>query len=322
MDSRHRFALALLLLVQGLFFLSCGPPGPLALTLLSANVGNAFLDCQDGYLFKLCEIEVEDALIANIAAHDPDVVIFQEILPPGSCDAFDETNAERICHPDHEAEKVPQARRLVGEGYTVACDANNHYECIALRTGMGTIEGCESGAFCLSGADTPPNPEGCDAGFSVSAVKVELEDGRAFTLVNGHPQSGFEYDCRAQELELIFGQGDDPGLVGEGPALVAGDFNLDPYEHDDVSIDVWEQHVGEGKRFRYHSGPAEREPPYHTVDEVLFHLTLDHVASDFAVGSCKTLGMAEGTERLDGGGGTDHRALLCALSLFDEQDPQ
>jgi hypothetical protein len=79
-------------------------------------------------------------------------------------------------------------------------------------------------------------------------------------------------------------------------------------------------HVGEGKRFAYHSGPAEREPPYFTVDEVLFHLTLDHVASDFAQGTCQTLGMAPGTERLDGGKGTDHRALFCALNLPNTEE--
>jgi hypothetical protein len=52
-----------------------------------------------------------------------------------------------------------------------------------------------------------------------------------------------------------------------------------------------------------------------TDEEVACVSTLDHVVVRGLEGSCVTLGEAEGTTRLDGGDGCDHRALSCRVSL-------
>ncbi len=70
--------------------------------------------------------------------------------------------------------------------------------------------------------------------------------------------------------------------------------------------------------YRYHSGPAEKNPPLPTTENVLFTGVLDHVASTLLDGTCVTLGEAPETTRLDGaegGNGCDHRALMCSLSM-------
>ncbi len=78
--------------------------------------------------------------------------------------------------------------------------------------------------------------------------------------------------------------------------------------------------VGAGEAFHCHRGPAERSPPRITASypQILSYggdHTYDHVVSNFAAGTCTTLGEAPNTTRLDGGSGTDHRALLCHLSI-------
>ena len=52
--------------------------------------------------------------------------------------------------------------------------------------------------------------------------------------------------------------------------------------------------------FRYHSGIAEKDPPYYTLIYGV-RRTLDVVASNFAEGVCQVLGELPGTSRLDGG---------------------
>ena len=296
--------------------------------LLQANVGNVDPLCNTAdYLVNLCRVDVEENLTKNIQALRPDVISLQELVSDAQCDDITEEDEQKVCHPDHRAGEPNQARRLVGPDYTIACDSRNGYECIAVATGFGAIEGCASGDLCLQGATTPGNPEGCDGGFTVSAVEVVPAVGPRFTVVNGHPPSGPETSCRhAQILQIFEGYAEEPPLVGEGPTLLAGDFNLDPFTDipmggdDDPSVATWNAYVGEGKRFSYHSGPAEHEPPYPT-SLFLIPYVLDHVASDFLAGACTTLGEAPGTLRLDGFDdrraweGTDHRALDCRLHL-------
>lgn len=296
---------AALLLAAAGAALGCDPPpaAPATMKLLQANVGNADFDCED-YVFKPCKGAVEDALRENVAALAPDVVALQEVVPSALCDALDEQDPSRTCHPERRADEPDQARRLLGDDFEIACDDRAGYECVAVRSSWGALQGP---------VEVAPVVDGCDPGFSASRVVVQPKDGAAFTIVNAHPQSGFEYACRAAQMEQIFG-----ALAGDGPALVTGDMNLDPYEDTDESARVWVQHVGDGARFRYHSGEAEHDPPYETLDlggiDALSGV-LDHVVSDFATGVCATLGEAPGTTRLDGGEGTDHRALFCPLEI-------
>lgn len=312
----RRFSCAASLVVA----LSCAcpesEPMPRAFTLLQANVGNTLLACEQGYIFKLCEVSVENAIRDNIAALNPDVIALQEVLPDAVCDAIDEQNERFVCHPDQLAQGATQIERLIGDAYETACDERNGYECVAVK---------RDGPVALDGAYVTPPPvdsddeETCDDGFTVG-VQPLLVDGASITLVNGHPQSGFIGRCRRKQLEQALAV-EAPADDGAGAVLLSGDWNLDPFRDTDESADLWVENVGlasEGKRFHYHSGPAEKNPPLPTTENVLFTGTLDHVASTSLGGTCTTLGEAEGTARLDGaegGNGCDHRALSCALTV-------
>lgn len=294
-------------------FLGCAPDvEPPSFSLLTANVGNTLLACE-GYAYNLCHVDVEERARARIAALSPDVVLLQEVTSEEQCDSLNELDPAFTCHDEHRAEEPSQARRLVGDGYSIACASGAGFECVAVKASFAAIDGCTAGERC-DDAETPPAPAGCDDGFSVSAVSVVTASGGSFRLVNAHPASGFQTACRAQQLRQMF------ELARDGPALVAGDMNVDPWTDTDESVLVWDEHVGgtvdDGdKRFRYHSGPAEHEPPYPTSVNALSTNVLDHVVSDFLEGSCVTLGEAPDSERLDGGEGMDHRALFCSLSL-------
>ncbi len=280
-------------------------------TFLQANVGNSFLTCDEPYLYKLCERSVEDALRESIAALAPDVVALQEVLPDAFCSTLTEPEDDPrfVCHQDNVGAEQSQARRLLGPDYDILCDDRRGFECVAARAGV--LDGAYQAAPPVdSDAD-----EACDPNFSVGAVHVTLPGAAGFTLVNGHPQSAFIGVCRNKQLQQVFADG---GLA-QGATLLSGDWNLDPYRAgDDPSVDTWVQHVGpdDATRFHYHSGVAERQPPYATNVVAGIASVLDHVASTALEGTCQTLGEAPDTTRLDqgAGAGCDHRALWCALT--------
>ncbi len=289
-------------------------------SLLQANVGNLAFSCRD-YAYKLCDAGIEDAVRTSIQAIHADVVALQEVSTPAQCAELDESDTTKVCHVSHAAGQPEQARRLVGAGYTIACSTRYSYECVAVRSTFGAIEGCADGTTCVSARTALPTPT-CDDGFTVSSVLVRPRNGVPFTVVNGHPPSGFTkaaVACREDQVRRIFEDvAPDVALVANERSIVTGDFNLDPYNDDEASVATFRRHVGPSgapTRFHYHSGIAEHAPPYPTGFTVATTRVLDHVASDFAIGTCKTLGEAPGTARLDKGEGTDHRALLCALSL-------
>jgi Endonuclease/Exonuclease/phosphatase family len=285
--------------------------------LLQANVGNVALTCQ-AYKYKLCDTNVEARIASEIARLKPDIVMLQEVVPSELCAAMGvESNPSRACNAARLAAEAEaeQARRLVGKDFTIACDSRSHYDCIAVRSGYGAIEGCGLGAFCKGApaGRTAPMPAGCDDGFTASAFTILPAGGApSFRVVNAHPPSGGAVDCRSNQIEWMFST--PKNLVGRGPALISGDLNMDPYSGTDNSVVEFRKHVGPGKRFAYHSGVAEREPPYNTAFYLSGNVVFDHVASDFAKGKCVTLGEAPGTSRLDGNGGTDHRGLFCELT--------
>lgn len=300
-----------------LLLASCAPAAPGSVLLLSANVGNSLLACGGDYAYKLCDAAVERRLAQRIASEDPDVVVLQEVLGREQCAGFDEVDPGRSCHPDVGAETARQARRLLGPGYTIVCDQRRGYECTGVHTRFGAVAECETGTLCDAARTAAAVPD-CPTGFSMSAVEVTPAGGVPFTLVNAHPDSNPGGECRAAQLAQSLVGVD--ALAAAPRALLAGDFNLDPDVDNDPAAALWVDHVGmadEGLRFRYHSGHAEKSPPYPTSSTVLGDRVIDHVVSDFATGACTTLGEAPGTERLDGGEGTDHRALLCELELPD-----
>lgn len=283
------------------------------LVVLQANLGNLSLDCLE-YAFNLCSVQVEERIASALATMQPDIVSLQELVSPAQCDELgSEPDATKVCHQEHRASEPAQVRRLLGPAYSIVCDSRSGFECVAIHKDAGRFEDCEVGALCFT-ADTADTLADCDEGFTVSAATVVLVEGRRLRLVNGHPPSGDAIECRRQQIERAL-VGPDALAPSDLPTLVAGDFNLDPFVESDASTDLWKQLVGSGRRFAYHSGPAEHEPPYVTSFSVLGGKTFDHVVSDFATGRCETLGEAPDSVRLDSGSGTDHRALRCYLDL-------
>jgi hypothetical protein len=285
------------------------------LTLLQANVGNVSLDCKD-YRYKLCSTLVEGRIRESIRNVRPGVVTLQEVVPNQLCANVSETNNQRACHPGARIEAEAQVRRLVGANYTIACDTRHQWDCLAVRVDLGEVEGCAKGAVCNDarvGRTLGVDPA-CDDGFTLTGFRVRLNGQPPFTLVNGHPPSGGgNADCRKRMLQQVF-EGASP-LAGTSRGLISGDFNLDPFNGNDVSEAYFRSWVGAGKRLTFHSGIAESSPPRRTAFYLNGSHVWDHVASDFLRGTCQTLGEAPGTARLDQGSGTDHRALLCNLEF-------
>jgi len=311
------------------------PAGWLPLRILTANIGNLSLGCLDHYNNKLCYTVVETAIAASISRLRPDVVFLQEVLHPSQCEGWIEDDPDKVCYKFGEQVEKYQPRRLLGPEYTIACFARAYpalghplgLECIAVRVDAGSIEECSPGELCLDAGRLDRLEDGCDPGFAVASVVAHLR-GLRVALVNVHANSR-DYRCRVAAIRQIFErQGDIPALASEPYSLIAGDFNLDPFAggpdliefldrtlhgSDDDLIQLWDQYVGaygSGRSYYYHSGPAEYQPPYPTAYSVFGRKIVDHVLSNFALGTCITLGEAPGTERIDGGWGMDHRAIV------------
>ncbi len=276
---------------------------------MTVNVGNTSPLCWP-YFVKLCRRAVETRIARNLQALHPDLVGIQETLPPWMCENRRLTLPGSVCagSPDH-----PQVRRLVGPDYTIICERRNAFECIAVRTGAGGILGCEPGALCHTNR-FERQQEDCRHSVSIMAATVQIK-GRTFDVVNAHAENRSP-PCRLAAIQQVF---ESESLVRERKALIMGDFNLDPWREDDPSIRYWRQQIGldSASGYVYHSGIAEREPPYPTLRYPFFTRTYDHVTSNFLTGTARVLGESPGTARLDGGWGMDHRAVYGQL-LFTE----
>ncbi len=293
--------------------------------IVTANVGNLSWGCGGRlrYNYKLCYSEVETRVAVSIADLHPDVVVLQEALHPAQCEGWIETDPSKACYRYQEKRPFEQVRRLLGQDYTIACFYRNRaqitipagVECIAVHVKSGSIEGCPLGELCYD-VGTMDNPaESCNPEFLIASVGVNLK-GLAVTIVNVHPNN-HNIICREESIRQIFEVADKcPPLASGRYNLIAGDLNYDPFKSGAWWESVWDRYVGlygHGKMYYYHSGPAEQVPPYPTLYQFCSRRTVDHVASNFALGTCITLGTAPNTQRLDGGRGMDHRAILCNL---------
>ena len=276
-------------------------------SLLSVNVGNTAPWCWP-YVVKLCRRDIEERLGRNIQALRPDLIAIQEVLPPWLCQKWRFALPGSVCAGDNE---VPQVRRLVGPSYSIVCDGRNQFECIAVHTDAGQIEGVEPGGLAITDRIDSDGVEGCRRSVSIMAATVQIK-GRTFDVVNAHAENR-DPACRLAAIRQIF---ESDRLVREPQVLLAGDYNMDPWREDDISTRYWRQQVGEtgGRGLVYHSGIAEKQPPYPTLRYPFLTRTYDHVASSFLTGVCQVLGESPGTERLDGGRGCDHRAVYGILS--------
>ena len=291
-----------------------GDDGANGFTILTANVGNVDPRCLP-LVLKLCRNDVEARITASIQSLSPDVVALQETLPPSNCTPLMALDAGNVCSNSSD---IPEIRRLLGDAYTIMCETRNSYECIAVHQDAGGIHGCGQGEFCLTDR-IDEQPEGCRPNVAIMGATLEIK-GRTFDIINAHPESR-SAECRSASLLQIFTDvGDGVGLVREEHVLIVGDLNMDPWRDDDLSVQTWKSFVGspETHPYYYHSGMAEHDPPYFTLEYPTFSRTYDHVVSNFLEGTTLVLGESPGTSRLDGGSGMDHRAVFGILKFEPE----
>ena len=297
------------------------PEGGIHLRVLTANVGN--LDgvwkkkdlCPGYYQGAQCEPKTELQIAKALAAYRPDIVVLNEVFDADYCAGKNEKDPRWICNDHKNRSPYQQARRYLGAGYTIVCDGIAHYDCIGIKASRFTVKECASGKLCVSGAQTPAHPPACKgigSITSVSAAHLTL-GGRGITVINGHPLNAVDYTgdaCRHAQYKQIFETLADPQRT-----LIMGDMNGDPINFGSVfdSFKYWNTVVGKGKRFRYHSGPAEGSPPPATWQPFF---TLDYVLSDFLVGTCRTLGAVLEVHQLDYPiNRMDHKAIVCDLVM-------
>ncbi|MEZ0369127.1 MAG: endonuclease/exonuclease/phosphatase family protein [Candidatus Sericytochromatia bacterium] len=314
-------------------------------TLLQANIGNVDPACSLQARSKLCHQDVEDRIAHRIQAIRPDLVSLQEVLPDWICRAGKAGAEGLACHQFQTRPVRDQIRRLLGPDYTIVCEPHQSWDCVGIRKALGRVlpdpQGhvCPPGALCgterLSGGDPQAQnvDEGytryqaatiespIDDGFHVMAVDLEIA-GQPLRLINAHPQSGnkpAQQQARASQLDGLFTRLATPARV-----LIAGDLNADPFRQNDPGIAVFKRYADNygpqgqltaAKAFHFLSGPREQPPiwPPRPSAHYLWplpSLTLDHVLSNFATGSCQTL---EGPQHLSGGKGTDHSGQECKI---------
>jgi len=294
--------------------------GEPALVVVSYNIGNTRKT--GNYPLRIADQAYEDHLGERLRGLSADIVLLQEVLTPTQCAGFEETDPLLTCY-DAEAREAP-AKRLLGDDYTVVCDANRHVECIGVKTTFGSIPGVPLGGFVLDGAATEPLPgpacdylagecvgrsRNCDSESSISSVVVLRAGGSPLRVVHAHPTAIGEI-CLQRQLEQAF------ALVDELDTVLGGDFNFDPSRASDLAATaIWSDWVGEGRRFHNHSGyigdcRLERT----SVNQVV---SLDRVVTDFAYGLCQVWQ----SPRLDDGfdfeqllgSRADHLAVVCPL---------
>jgi hypothetical protein len=304
-----------------------GGSAPRKLRVLTYNIGNGNGN-EPNYPLRLSYQAYEDHVAGLLQALAPDVAFLQEVLPPQFCSAFEETDPARTCFD--AANRPPPIRRILGDEYTVVCDARIHVECIGVRKSLGSIRGIAPGDFVLEGAETPALPlptcnyaagecsnASCDQEATVSAVTVDTALG-PLRIVHAHPNAAGTagpdgaYDgepCRYPEIQQIFVGTSETGgvpLASEQQTLVGGDFNFDPDRFASMrEVALWREHVGEGKRFSDHNPKDPASGEYYPTRPAGLPVTIDRVVSTWLHGSCTVHGSNNltsadpMTERLD-----------------------
>ncbi len=285
-------SLLLILSACGALEPRCSQPdvveGEADLRVLTYNIGNG--SKSGPYALRIGDQAYEDHVGERIRTLEPDIVFLQEVLPPTRCETFDELDSERVCY--RAGQRVAPAKRLLGDEYTVVCDANRHVECMGVKASFGAIRGVPLRGFGLDKAETaglPGRPcdylagdcdgesTDCDSESSVSSVVVDTRAG-ALRLIHAHPTAIGEI-CLNRQLEQAF------AMVDDLPTVLAGDWNFDPSRLVDVAATaLWADWVGENRRFRNHSEYGEDCRLDRT--SVGQDASLDRVVTDFARGGC------------------------------------
>lgn len=284
------------------------------LTVVQSNVGNInVIACRD-QVYKLCLRPVEQRAAKALRALHPDIVGFEEILPPKICAASPSPSPQNLC--SGPLTPASQVERLLGPGYQSRCDSRFGWDCVAVRRGLGK----------LYGVRTRPVLSQCeDRGFTLNSATVRLR-GWPISVTSAHPDSTHT-DCRAAQIADFFAH----ALPAAGAAIVLGDFNMDPRRESDSSVAAWKRFVphpfayaSSGELSSFPCGASQIEATGLVLDPPVVQPCVGPLASrniDHAVvrggvhGSCTV-------QRVDGGGGMDHRAQVCRLVVPDRATPR
>lgn len=281
-------------------------PAAVALTVVLANLGNVNVPGCSEQAYKLCQRPVEERATEALRALRPDLAALVEVLPADLCRRAPSTNPDNLC--SRPLEPASQVQRLLGRRVRWACDRRYGWDCLAVSQRVALERPL----------DTRPVPPSCeDDGFTVSVGTARVH-GWPVTVAVAHPSSS-DVDCRADQVRDLF----EAGMPRAGAAIVAGDFNLDPYREDDASVAAFR----EGTRgyalastdafTSFPAGPSQLDPGGRTLDNDVAldapgpfeQRSIDHVLVRGGVkGSCAV-------RRVDGGGGMDHRAQACRLRV-------
>lgn len=254
---------------------------------------------------------IEDARRA-FAGLDADLVAFQEVFWTGECHAVPaEARPGFICE-DWEPGDPTVAQVVLGGGWQVACHPGHPDKCLAVRRRFGRFAGCV-GAQCPD-ALVGEAVAGCGRGARVARGVVEHVSGERLTIVSVHGTSGLTTDdvaCRTAQVEHVFVDLGDgaPGANGDAN-LVLGDLNTDPLRLADgeASARRWRDFAGPGRPFAFLSDRGQGAPPSYGG-----FVDIDHVLADRLAGSCRVLGLSEGTAPVSEAVYFDHRPVVCAV---------
>jgi hypothetical protein len=160
--------------------------GKNAFSVLAANVGNIDVFRCDSAIYKLCAADQEQRIADRIARLKPDIALLAEVMAPEQCAGIADPPEWHVCavHPSGD-----QARRLLGDDYTIACEPRRGYECIGIRKEFAQLDACKSGQLCRGALRTFPPVDGCDDGFTIAAATARIDE--KVDLLVGHPPSGF-----------------------------------------------------------------------------------------------------------------------------------
>jgi hypothetical protein len=191
----------------------------------------------------------------------------------------------------------------------------NGYECIAIRKELFEFFGPSPQPIQPPCDPANVNPEqnylGRDTGFQVETVRpknyVGVVDNATFDIVNAHliqPTS----TCKQVQITKFR----ERYLNVPKRLLVLGDFNTDPLELTDVARGIFNStftnYILPANTFPYTKLAYLLDDPNEKTSFTILALSLDHVASNFADGSCV---------RGNSITGVDHLRTLCNLTGFD-----
>ena len=281
-------------------------------SLLTANLGNYnHVRCRLSFNNSLCLQAVQERITENIEKLAPDIVFLQELNINNVCQRKIADRKGTICE---DRDVIDQPREILGPDYSIACGGGDKIECFGVHRRVGRIIDCPLGGRCDNLTEINQASSVCQKLLQRSTivkVKAELGDQRV-DLINAHP-TPFVFRCRNETIKTLFEK-----FVGEEPVLIAGDFNFDPWRDDGGGLNIWQQYVDiePGKKLVYYlSGPSEHSPPHFTFLWKPRKRTYDHVLTNFSSGECRTLGVEDESERLDGGEGMDHLGVMCRVRI-------